>query len=112
MRLWNASPAFRALVAGGGLGAGAFVLYNVETVPVSGRRRFNWVGERVERRMGEARFEETLRQFRGKILPPHAPETVMARRVMERLVPNSGIEGEWEVFVVRDKMANAFVLPG
>jgi predicted Zn-dependent protease len=52
-----------------------------------------------------------------RILPEWDPRTVRVRRVMERLIPFSGLveeEGEkWEVYVVDDpRMVNAFVLPG
>ena len=64
--------------------------------------------------MAKSSFQEVLSQYKGKVLPEWAPETRMVERVMERLIPNSGVsDGEqWEVRVVRDGVANAFVMPG
>ena len=110
--IWRASPVFRIGVyatAGGGV---VFYVTHIEEVPVTGRRRFNFIGPETAAQMGLQQYQQVLQQYQGRILPDWAPETKMAKRVLERLIPSSGIGGEWELHVVQDKEANAFVLPG
>ena len=85
---------------------------NIETVPVSGRKRFNCISPETEAELGKQQYEEVLRQYKGSILPASRPEVRMVKKVLDRLVPNSGVEGDWEVFVVQSEEANAFVIPG
>lgn len=63
---------------------------------------------------GAHRYDETISQFQGRILPKHHPMSKKVARVLQRLVPVSGLEDlKWEVFVVDDPaMKNAFVIPG
>ena len=112
--LWQSSPAFRYGVGASGVGTVGFIGYNIETVPVSGRRRFNWVSPAQEEEMGKQQYGQILQEFRGKILPRWHPHTMMVHRVLDRLIPASGLEGqEWEVHVIDDKeQMNAFVIPG
>ena len=55
-----------------------------------------------------------MRQFGKQILPPQHPDSRMVQRVLDRLIPASGLSHEgWEVKVIGDKsQKNAFVLPG
>lgn len=107
-------------VAGGLL---AFYFAHLETVPVSGRTRFNAYGAASVRRAGELEQRRLLWQLEQqgvRVLPEWDGRVVRVRRVMERLLPFSGMVGlegmegeEWEVCVVDDpRTANAFVLPG
>ncbi|KAK3301297.1 peptidase family M48-domain-containing protein [Chaetomium fimeti] len=103
------------LVAGGG--ALAFYFSNLETVPVSGRTRFNAYGADSVRKAGEMEHRRLLWQLEQQgvgLLSEWDFRTMRVRRVMERLLPFSGMEGEeWEVSVVdAPRTANAFVLPG
>ena len=99
--------------------AGAFIFYfsNLETVPVSGRTRFNvYSAERV-RAAGDMQFRALLYQLErdgAHILSEHDWRTARVRRVMGKLIPFSGMADEkWEIFVIDDpRTANAFVLPG
>lgn len=113
-RLWYNSPAFRYGAAGLGLGGGFFYYTNLETVPVSGRRRFNVVSPELEKSISKGAFNETLQKYQGRILPPSHPLSQAAQRVMKRLIPVSGLAGEkWEVRVIDDPdQKNAFVMPG
>lgn len=61
-----------------------FYVYNIETVPVSGRRRFNFVGSRLEVRMARKMYKETMGVYAGKVLPGHHPVAKYVRGVMER----------------------------
>lgn len=100
--------------------SGALIFYfsHLETVPVSGRTRFNVYSPESVRKAGEMEYKRLLWELEGKgvrVLPARDPRSVRVRRVMERLIPFSGMASEegWEVFVVDDPhTANAFVLPG
>ena len=112
--LWQNSPGFRYGVGAAGTGAVGFVGYNLETVPVSGRKRFNWVTPEYEEQMGMEQYEQVMREFGSQILPEWHPRTKYVQRVLDRLIPSSGLEGQkWEVNVIDDlKQMNAFVIPG
>ncbi|KAL2125979.1 hypothetical protein VTI74DRAFT_2033 [Chaetomium olivicolor] len=99
--------------------AGALIFYfsNLETVPVSGRTRFNVYSPESVKKAGEMEYKRLLWELETKgvrILPDWDPRTIRVKRVMARLIPFSGMQGEeWQVFVVDDpRTANAFVLPG
>ena len=113
--LWYTSPTFRYILGAAGLGGGSFYVYNLERVPVSGRLRFNCVPAEYEEQMAKELFQQVMSEYRGKVLPENHPKSRMVKRVLERLVPNSGLEAlqRWEVRVIEDKeMKNAFVIPG
>ncbi|CCX16186.1 peptidase family M48-domain-containing protein [Pyronema domesticum] len=112
-QLWG-NPNFKKVVGVGTAGAVTFYVYNLETVPVSGRRRFNVVSIESEMQLSQQMYEETVRQFHGRILPPNHPTTRRVRRVLERLIPASGLQDlDWEVNVIADNsIKNAFVIPG
>lgn len=59
-------------------------------------------------------YRQVLRQFRGQILPADHQYSILVQKVMERLIPASGItDAEWEVFVIdAPDITNAFVIPG
>ncbi|KAI2640237.1 peptidase family M48-domain-containing protein [Xylaria nigripes] len=111
------SPGLRTVVFVSAAGAVAFYFINLETVPVSGRRRFNCFSEAKVRAASEAqakRLEWELQRHGRGFLPDWDWRTRLVKRVMQRLIPVSGIEdAEWEVKVIDDpNTANAFVLPG
>ncbi|KAI9167601.1 Mitochondrial metalloendopeptidase OMA1 [Paramyrothecium foliicola] len=107
----------RYLAAGSVLAAVAFYLYNSELVPVSGRRRFNFLSDALVARVHARAADAIIRQVEeqgGRLLSDWDPRTMMVKRVMKRLIPVSGMtELDWEIFVIADnRTANAFVLPG
>ena len=114
LRRWAQRPTFYYEVGGITAVCALYYVANLETVPVSGRTRFNAISSDTEKWMGQSQFEELLQQYQGRILPETSKEHRMATRVLERLIPNAGIEGEeWEVRVIQDdEQTNAFVLPG
>ncbi|KAF2481701.1 peptidase family M48-domain-containing protein [Neohortaea acidophila] len=113
LRRWAARPTFYYEVGGIGGVCGGYYIYNLERVPVSGRRRFNIISPQYEEQAGQAQYEQTLSQFGKSILPHYTKEHQMVQRVLDRLVPHSGLENEkWEVHVIDDDMKNAFVIPG
>lgn len=63
--------------------------------------------------MAESMYQDTLREFGNKIMPAYTKEHRQVQRVLDRLIPHSGLEGEkWEIHVIDDPMKNAFVIPG
>lgn len=98
----------------------AFYFYNLEVVPVSGRKRFNCYSENTVLKMSDMQYRRLIYDMErsgARFLGDWDPRTLMVRRVMSRLIPVSGIgEDEatsWEVHVIDDRStANAFVLPG
>lgn len=113
-RRWAQRPTFYYEVSGLAGVCGIYYIYNLETVPVSGRRRFNCISDEWEEWLGLQQLESLLQEYQGRILPEMSREHQMAVRVMERLVPFSGLaDKDWEVRVIQDdEQKNAFVLPG
>jgi hypothetical protein len=110
---WSQRPTFYYEVAGLGGVIGGFYIYNLETVPVSGRRRFNIISPKTEEELGKQQYQQVLAQYRGQLVSDWDPRVRMVRRVMDRLIPVSGLPyQEWEIHVVESQERNAFVLPG
>lgn len=90
-----------------------FYVSNLETVPVSGRRRFNCYSEERVKEEGKMMYRMIMQQDKDAILPAWDPRTRMVERVMTKLIPASGLEHvDWEVHVIQSDEANAFVIPG
>ncbi|KAK8089682.1 mitochondrial metalloendopeptidase OMA1 [Apiospora hydei] len=111
------SPSTHTVAALAFLGAVGFYFYNLQTVPVSGRKRFNCFTEESVEAVSEQqvkRIEWEVERQGGRFLSDWDPRTRMVKRVMRRLIPVSGMEdSDWEVRVIDDpRQANAFVLPG
>jgi metalloendopeptidase OMA1, mitochondrial len=136
---WASSPRFyQNVIVFAAFASGVWV-YNLETVPVSGRKRFNIVKPEWEVQMGQWEYESIMNdpETKKNILPAYHPSVVRVKRVMSRLV--SGLddlqrsddeyatghkedmlakadkEGDlekWEVHVIESKQVNAFVIPG
>lgn len=80
---------------------------------VSNRRRFNVVSANTEKAMAEQMYQAVLQEFGSKVLPEWDPRVQMVERVLQRLIPASGLTDEkWEVRVINDDEKNAFVIPG
>ena len=108
---------YRPVIIGTGTVGGVFYVYNLEEVPITGRRRFNCLSPETEKQvLGDAGYKDLLREYRGKILPENHPNTRMVKRVVERLLPavgDLGMETEWAVHVIDEpNEKNAFVVPG
>ena len=110
---WAAQPTFYYQVGGIGVVISTVYVSNLEEVPISGRRRFRIVSSETEAQMGKQMYQQTMQEFGGRILPPFHPKHRMVQRVLDRLIPASGLGDEaWEVHVIEDPMTNAFVIPG
>ena len=82
-------------------------------VQVSDRYRFNIVKPEWEAKIGQSMYDETMQQYGDKILPSHSPQHRLVQRVLDRLIPASGLQDEdWEIHVIQDPQKNAFVIPG
>lgn len=109
---WAASPYFYHQIGGGGLVLALGYTANLESVPVTGRRRFNVISKERERQLGKSAYEGIMRAHRHEILPEWDPRTRTVRRVLDRLVPAAGL-GDFEAYVIDDPdEKNAFVIPG
>ncbi|KAH0544904.1 hypothetical protein FGG08_000984 [Glutinoglossum americanum] len=111
---WTQSPAIRyGTICLVGCGV-YFYTSNLEEVPVSGRRRFNVVSPEMEKEFAKQMYQQVLRQFGDKVLPTYHPDSRLVQRVLNRLIPASGLNDlKWEVHVIDDpKQINAFVIPG
>ncbi|EON68341.1 hypothetical protein W97_07599 [Coniosporium apollinis CBS 100218] len=112
-RRWVNRPTFKYEAGGLGAAAGGFYVYNLEVVPVSGRRRFNIFGPETEQEMSKAFYSQIMQEYRDRILPDWDKRSRMVRRVLDRLIPATGLEdSNWEVHVIEDEQRNAFVIPG
>ncbi|SPO05798.1 related to OMA1 - metalloendopeptidase of the mitochondrial inner membrane [Cephalotrichum gorgonifer] len=99
------------------MGAGIFYFSNRESVPISGRKRFNCYGDGASSSLSEQQVRRVMYEIEMqglRILPAHDPRTLLVKRVMARLIPVSGLEQyDWEIRVIDDpRKANAFILPG
>ncbi|KAK5078804.1 metalloendopeptidase [Lithohypha guttulata] len=107
---------YKTIVIVTGAGGGTFYVVNLEEVPVTGRRRFNIVSPENEKALvSDSAYQQTLQEFRGRILPKEHPYTQLVARIVTRLLPSAhGLDGgDWQVHVIDDpNNVNAFVMPG
>jgi hypothetical protein len=130
---WAASPYFYVQSSGIAIVGGSIYVYNLETIPVSGRRRFNIISPEQELAEGKESYAALLQQYQGQILPEHSKEVKRVKKVLRRLVGAlghlqetehhfqdqdqlvNGSDGsleEWTIHVIKDHSPNAFVIPG
>jgi hypothetical protein len=85
----------------------AFYLANSQTVPVTGRRRFNFLGEGFLDILGSANADAIAKEIEeegGRFLPPRDRRVRVVQEVMEQLIPVSGMKDrEWVVHVIDDE---------
>lgn len=112
--IWRASPNFRYGVGAFGVATGGFYYYYLEQVPITGRRRFNCVSLAREEASTKSSYQAVLQEYGREVLPPNHPHSKMVNKVLNRLIPAAGLEGQhWEVKVIDDpEQMNAFVWPG
>lgn len=115
---WAARPTFYRDIGIITAGGGTVYVLNLEEVPVSGRRRFNFIPASVEQSLGESTVAEIQQTYAGRFLDDSDPRSRMVKRVLERLLPHAFEAGKglsemaWEVHVIDSPEMNAFVVPG
>ncbi|KAH7026138.1 peptidase family M48-domain-containing protein [Microdochium trichocladiopsis] len=111
------APSSKAIAVLAVAGAFAFYFANMQTVPVSGRRRFNCFSQESVEKVADEQVKRIIYDVErqgGRFLGDWDWRVQMVKRVMKRLIPVSGMEdANWEIRVIDDPgTANAFVLPG
>lgn len=79
-----------------------YYMYHLETVPYSGRRRFMNTSARAEKAMGLLEYQNIMRRFHYKLLPPNDPTCQFVQRIAKNIIAASNLEGDWEVNVIND----------
>jgi hypothetical protein len=78
-----------------------FYFSNLEEVPVSGRKRFNCYSDATVEAEGNRMYRMIMQENQDQILPSWDGRSKMVARVMDRLIPASGLANvEWEVHVI------------
>ncbi|KAL9616044.1 MAG: hypothetical protein Q9160_009045 [Pyrenula sp. 1 TL-2023] len=110
--VWQSNGSKILLV--GAVGGTIFYISNLETVPATGRRRFNCISPQTEAQLGQSEYQNVLHTYKSKLLPANHSLTQRVARIVERLLPASGLgDAQWVIHVINDKeQKNAFVLPG
>ncbi|CAB4478156.1 uncharacterized protein OCT59_007381 [Rhizophagus irregularis] len=118
VRFKNATPFYQKQIfwvytgTVGGLG-GVYYVSHLETVPVTNRRRFIDVTPKQEEKLAQQAYNEVMKQYGRKILPPFDHRTKFVKKVARQIVSVSGMQDlNWEFHVIESKEKNAFVLPG
>lgn len=113
---WRARPTFKyEVTALGGVSGGCYYA-NLETVPITQRRRFNIISEEKEKGYADQMYRQVIEEYGEKILPSYDVRTQRVERVLKRLLPSAEAMGmnekDWTVHVIEDEQKNAFVIPG
>ncbi|KAG9286464.1 hypothetical protein G9A89_014630 [Geosiphon pyriformis] len=74
---------------------------HLETVPLTGRRRFMDVSPKQEELIAQQAYREIMSQFHNKILPTWYPESKFVRQVAQRLVKVSGMQSLYHCIINR-----------
>jgi predicted Zn-dependent protease len=98
-----------------GLLAAALLLAACTTVPITGRSQVVLFSDQEVASLADkhhAQFVSEAKQ-KGVLLAASDPEAVMVDRVARRIIDAAGLADrvKWEVLLVRDKQANASVMP-
>ncbi|XP_010482515.1 PREDICTED: mitochondrial metalloendopeptidase OMA1-like [Camelina sativa] len=86
-RRWFQNP--RAVLTVTLVGSASLItLYfgNLETVPYTKRTHFILLSKPMEKRLGEAQFEQIKKQYKGKILPAIHPESIRVRLIAKEVI--------------------------
>lgn len=84
-----------------------FYVANSQTVPVTGRRRFNFLGEDLLEMLASVGTEGIIKEIEdqgGRLLTARDRRVRIVNEVMARLIPVSGMKDrEWEIHVIDDE---------
>lgn len=109
----------------GALGA-SFYFYNLETVPLSNRVRFNWIPDSLMTKIGSMTYNSVISQYSAEFAPQYSSDYRLVTKIFNKLLNQAIIQqkeekGEsslaklnWEVHVIENRTypPNAFVVPG
>ncbi|KAJ7104403.1 peptidase family M48-domain-containing protein [Mycena belliarum] len=70
---------------------GGYYVTHLEKVPETGRRRFMAVSVEQEDYIHKLMVEETLQDFRGRLLPSNHPLSQQVRRITRRIITSSNL---------------------
>lgn len=100
------APSTKTIAALAVAGAFAFYFVNMQTVPVSGRRRFNCFSQESVEKVADEQVKRIIYDVErqgGRFLSDWDWRVQMVKRVMKRLIPVSGMEdAQWEIRVIDD----------
>ncbi|PGH29316.1 hypothetical protein GX50_07925 [[Emmonsia] crescens] len=113
---------YRYMLIGGGTAMAGFYVWNLDVVPMTGRRRFNCISNEMEMQLGKHTYDMTVQEYRGRFLPESHHLVRYVDDIFRKLIfsgqPQLG-EGDemlkklkWKVHVIDSPEMNAFVLPG
>lgn len=93
---------------GGCIVAGViFYFLNTQTVPVTGRRRFNILSDEILNYLGYLSAEGAVNDIEaqgGRFLTENDRRVLVVKKVMDRLIPVSGIaDKQWDIKVIDDE---------
>ncbi|KAF2675111.1 hypothetical protein BT63DRAFT_28726 [Microthyrium microscopicum] len=137
---WASRPNFYYEAGGVALILGGAYVYNLETIPISGRKRFNIVSPEKERAVADQIYNALVEQYKDVFLPVDHPQVIRVRRVLAHLMnglkkmeeegdvtqggqkdavtagsapwsKEEGLDG-WTIHVIDSPITNAFVLAG
>lgn len=92
---------------------GLYYISHLDTVPISGRRRFLDLSIKDELALSKISYSQIMTQFSSAVLPQYHPFTLRIKRVAEPLVKVSGLQDlNWTFHVIQSPQRNAFILPG
>eukprot|EP01114_Cavostelium_apophysatum_P023774 TRINITY_DN9066_c0_g1_i1.p1 TRINITY_DN9066_c0_g1~~TRINITY_DN9066_c0_g1_i1.p1 ORF type:complete len:374 (+),score=62.94 TRINITY_DN9066_c0_g1_i1:99-1220(+) len=108
---------FRVKLLGFIIAAGCvYLVFHIDTVEVSGRKRIVLLGKDAEKALGKMAYEQVMEQYKDVMASPSDPRVQQVKKVAQRIIKASGINElqnlEWEFHVINVPDANAFVLPG
>jgi len=86
---WAARPTFYRDVGIITAGTGGVYVYNLEQVPVSGRRRFNIISPGLEERLGKSTVDQVKEQYEGQFLTDHDPRVRQVKHCSRYCTPHS-----------------------
>lgn len=88
------------------LSAVAFYLLSSQQVPLTGRRRFNFLSEELVARMYPRATSDVMSMVYEQgshVMPDDHPSTIVVKKVMRKLIPVSGLaDWDWKIWVIAD----------
>lgn len=88
------------------VGGTLYYASHLETVEITGRRRFMNVSASAEAAASKESYDQIMQQFSGQVLPESHPHTKFVKKVAGPLIRASGLKDlQWEVQVIQSEQA-------